>query len=84
MKRWGIWYLHNSDVALKPVARELAPVAAFGPTMWLGLAAYISISAVTAAIGSALTASPFKVFDKIPQNSSQGDESDVGRSSSAV
>ena len=35
-------------------------------------------------IGFALRGSPFKVFDKIPQKSSQGDESDAGRSSSAV
>ena len=45
---------------------------------------YISVAAVAAGMGSALTASPFKVFDKIPQNASQGNEIDVGRSSSAV
>ncbi len=41
------------------VARELAPVAAFGPTMSLGVYEYISIPAVTAAIGSAFTAGHF-------------------------
>ncbi|MSU93887.1 hypothetical protein EB795_08055 [Pseudomonas mandelii] len=36
-------------------------LAAFGPTMFLGVG-YISVSAVTAAGGFALTAIPFKVF----------------------
>ena len=41
------------------MARELGPVAAFGPTMWLDLTEYISVAAVTAAYGSALTAGHF-------------------------
>ncbi|WP_455930442.1 hypothetical protein, partial [Pseudomonas fluorescens] len=40
-----------------------------------GLSEYISVAAVMADIGSALTAIPFKVFDKIPQNASQGTKS---------
>jgi hypothetical protein len=46
--------------------RELGSVAAFGPTAFWGLGEYISVAAVTAAIGSALTAIPFKVLGKIP------------------
>jgi hypothetical protein len=41
------------------VVRELGSVAAFGPTMSLALSAYISVAAVTAAMGSALTAGHF-------------------------
>ncbi|TKJ77514.1 hypothetical protein PspCFBP13509_18825 [Pseudomonas sp. CFBP13509] len=48
-------------------------MAAFGPTMSLGLTEYISVAAVTADIGSALTAAHFwkgpKVsMDLFPQN----------------
>ena len=39
--------------------RELGSVAAFGPTMSLGLTEYISVAAVTATYGSALTAGHF-------------------------
>jgi hypothetical protein len=63
-------YRHNSLILL-------------GSGFWADVGG-ISIAAVTAAMGSAFTASPFKVFDKIPQNASQGNEIDVGRSSSAV
>ena len=41
------------------VVRELGSVAAFGPTAFWGLGAYISVAAVTAAMGSALTAGHF-------------------------
>ena len=43
----------------RSVAREIASVAAFGPTMSLGLGEYISVAAVTATYGSALTAGHF-------------------------
>ena len=48
----------------------LAPVAAFGPTMSLALTEYISVAAVTAAYGSALTAAHFWRDPKVSKRSS--------------
>ncbi|CAI8969096.1 Polysacc_synt_C domain-containing protein [Pseudomonas marginalis] len=56
-KRW----LASLSFRLKNlfVVRAVGSVAAFGPTMSLGLTEYISVAAVTAAYGSALTAGHF-------------------------
>ncbi|MBY8949583.1 hypothetical protein J1G35_27345, partial [Pseudomonas sp. SH10-3B] len=53
----GHKYLHN--FFQRSVVRALGSVAAFGPTMSLALTEYISVAAVTAAYGSALTAGHF-------------------------
>jgi hypothetical protein len=60
LQRW----LASLSFRLKNLAvvREVGSVAAFGPTMSLGFIEYISVAAVTADIGSALTAMPFKVL----------------------
>ncbi|PMX48077.1 hypothetical protein C1Y18_19285 [Pseudomonas sp. MPR-R5A] len=54
------------------MARELGPVAAFGPTAFWGLGEYISVAAVTAAYGSALTAGHFwkRRAPKVTKNAS--------------
>ncbi|PMV92017.1 hypothetical protein C1X35_23740, partial [Pseudomonas sp. FW306-1C-G01A] len=50
--------LGSAGVRISTVGVRLLAMAAFGPTM-LWLTGYISVSAVTAAGGFALTASPF-------------------------
>ncbi|MFL1481738.1 hypothetical protein, partial [Pseudomonas grimontii] len=57
LQRW----LASLSFRLKNLAvvREVGSVAAFGPTMSLGFIEYISVAAVTADIGSALTAGHF-------------------------
>ncbi|QDG55409.1 hypothetical protein NIBR502773_02310 [Pseudomonas sp. NIBRBAC000502773] len=49
---------------------DLLPMAAFGPTMYLELTEYISVAAVTAAYGSALTAAHFWRDPKVSKRSS--------------